>query len=278
VESGLCSSGSDFHALSKKFVCVRLYYTLEGAAEPFAKLGLGNPARPDANFNLGKPGEVKRNNADVAFLDPDGRPINLLRLRPDAKPALGASSLGCWVRDLPGGEAVGNGTQMVRQTLEMMREISKLHPGKGEALAIPWQVSLAHAIFVSAWDSSETKRGWGRLESRRIVLAPVREGRVEPSLERSLGAPEVLKKHGHRYVFVKADLGKAPAEWAEALDRAGPGGLVLLEDARTANGFGQRQVGAPRTYPKVLDVKPGPVTKASVLTLLDKSAGNANGR
>jgi hypothetical protein len=272
VESGLCSSSSDFHALSKKFVCVRLYYTLEGASEPFAKLGLGNPARPDANFNLGKPGEVKRNNVDVAFLDPDGRPIHLFRLRPDAKPALGASALGCWVRDLPGGEAAGNGTQMVRQTIELMREISKLHPGKEDALVIPWQVSLAHAIFVSAWDNPDSKRGWGRRDSPRIVVAPAQRGKVDPGVERSLGDPDVLKKHGHRYVFVRLEPGKAPPEWAEAFERAGAEGLMIVEDAQTVNGFGQRQVGVPRTYPKVLEAMPGPLTKTAVMELLDRCA------
>jgi len=69
VEQGLCSSKSEFVALSPKFVCVRLYYTVKGASEPFVKFGLGSPKGP-------------RNNVDLAFLAPDGRNIDVRTLKP----------------------------------------------------------------------------------------------------------------------------------------------------------------------------------------------------
>lgn len=248
VEQRLCSPGGEFVALSRKFVCVRLYYTARGASEPFVTFGLGNPKGP-------------RNNVDLAFLAPDGRNIDVRTL----KPASGAA----WVRDVVAVEKnqAGDGKEIVEKAIELMREISKLYPARRDAAAVPWQVSLGHAIFVSAWDSQMARKG-GPRDARRIVLAPARAGAVDPALEKALEDPEVLRKFEPHYVFVKLDPKDAPAELAGALERAGAGGIALLDAAQSVNGFGQSQDGAARTYPKLLEAKPGPHTKGSIAALL----------
>ncbi|HLF91974.1 MAG TPA: thioredoxin family protein [Planctomycetota bacterium] len=256
MEQGLCSSKSEFVALSPKFVCVRLYYTVKGASEPFVKFGLGSPKGP-------------RNNVDLAFLAPDGRNIDVRTL----KPVSGPETAGLWVRDIVAVEKnqAGDGKEIIQKAIELMREISKLYPGKRDAPAVPWQVSLGHAVFVSAWDSQMARQG-GPREVRRMVIASAPGGSVQPALESALEDPELLRKYEPYYVFARLDPKEAPPELAEALERAGPAGLVVLEAARSVNGFGQNQDLTPRLYPKLLEARPGPHTKASVGALLAKHA------
>lgn len=255
MERGLCSKGSEFIALSRHFVCVRLYYTAQGASEPFTRLGLGAPGGP-------------RNNVDLAFLAPDGRNIDVRTLKSVTGPQDGV-----WVRDIVASEKnqAGDGKEILEKAFELMREIIKLYPGKGAEAAVPWQVSLGHGIFVSAWDSKVAPE-WGTRARRRIVLVPAEGGKIDAALERTLNDGDLLRKHERHYVFIKMSPEEAPSEWKEPLMRAAGGGIVVLEAAQSVNGFGQKQDALSRVYPAVLDVKPGPVTKPSVLALLDKHA------
>lgn len=247
MEQGLCSPGSDFAALSGKFVCVRLYYTAKGGSEPFARFGLGNPRGP-------------RNNVDLAFLAPDGRNIDVRTLKPVTGPDAG----GLWVRDVVATEKnqAGDGKEIIRKSVELMREISRLYPARRDAALLPWQASLSHAIFVSAWDSQMARKG-GPREVRRVVIAP-----APGALESALGDPETLRRYEPYYVFAKLDPKEAPPELAEALGRAGPEGLLILDAAQSVNGFGQNQDKTPRTYPGAIEISPGPLTKSSVTALL----------
>jgi hypothetical protein len=249
VERGLCSKDGEFLALSRSYVCVRLYYTARGASEPFAKLGLGNPGGP-------------RNNVDIAFLTPDGRNIDVRTLKPVTGPQDGV-----WVRDVVASEKnqAGDGKEIVQKAISLMREISKQYPGKSTAPSVPWQVSLSHGVFVSAWDSKERAK-------RRIVIVPAEGGAVDPALDRALGDADLLRKVERHYVFIKMSAGEAPAALKDAVARAGAGGFVVLEAARSVDGFGQKQNELTRVYPAVLDVKPGPHTKASALAALEKHA------
>jgi hypothetical protein len=253
VERGLCSKDSEFATLSKSFVCVRLYYTARGASEPFARLGLGNPGGP-------------RNNVDIAFLTPDGRNIDVRTLNPVTGPQDGV-----WVRDVvaPEKNQAGDGKDIVRKAFDLMKEISRRYPGRSSTPSVPWQVSLSHGIFVSAWDT-KVSPDWGIRARRRIVLVPAEGGAVDPALDRALNDAELLRKVERHYVFVKVSPEEAPAALKDSLARAGAGGLVVLEAARSVDGFGQKQNELTRVYPAVLDVKPGPHTKASALAALEK--------
>ena len=232
-------------------MCVRLYYTAKGASEPFAKLGLGNPVGP-------------RNNVDLAFLTPDGKNIDVRTLKP-----LEAGILeGAWVRDIVAREknAAGDGEEIVAKTVELMRQIARLYPVKRDVHSTPWQVSLSHAVFVSALDSQLARKGGPRDTRRAVVVSAP----VDPELEKALEAPDVLKNFESRYVFVQVDPKDAPAELKEGLERAGPKGILFLDEARSVNGFGQKQDKLPRIYPKVVATHAGPLTKAAVVELLGK--------
>lgn len=250
MEQGLCSQGSEFLTLSRSFICVRLYYTAKGASDPFTRLGLGNPGGP-------------RNNVDLAFLAPDGRNIDVRTLKPVTGPQDGV-----WVRDIVASEKnqAGDGKDILKKAFGLMREITRIYPGKSTAPSVPWQVSMSHGIFVSAWDSKVRMK-------RRIVLVPAEGGAIDPALDRALNDADLLRKVERHYVFVKMAHEEAPSAWREALAKAGAGGLVVLDAAKSVDGFGQKQTELTRVYPAVLDAKPGPHTKASLLALLEKHAG-----
>lgn len=256
MERGLCSKDSEFRTLSRTFVCVRLYYTAKGASEPFARLGLGDPRGP-------------RNNVDIAFLAPDGRNIDVRTLKPITGPQDGV-----WVRDVvsTAKNEAGDGKEILQKAFELMREISKRYPGKNATPSVPWQVSLSHGIFVSAWDSTKAGPEWGGRARRRIVVVPAEGGVVEPALDRVLEDADLLRKVERNYVFVKMSAEETPGALKEAVARAGSGGFVVLEAAKSVEGFGQKHGELTRVYPAVLDVKPGPHTKASALAALEKYA------
>lgn len=258
MERGLCSKESEFTTLSRTFVCVRLYYTARGASEPFTRLGLGNPGGP-------------RNNVDIAFLTPDGRNINVRTLKPVDGPQDGV-----WVRDVVASEKnqAGDGKEIVQKAFGLMREISKIYPGRSAAPSVPWQVSLSHGIFVSAWDSKVAPE-WGVRARRRIVIAPADGGILDPALDKALGDADLLRRFERHYVFIKLSPEETPPALKDAVARAGAGGLVVLDAARSVDGFGRKQAETRRVYPAVLEVKPGPHAKASVLPLLEKFAKSA---
>jgi len=242
VEQGLCSKGSEFRALSRNFVCVRLYYTARGASEPFARLNLGNPGGP-------------RNNVDLAFIAPDGRNIDVRTLKP-----VQGTQEGIWVRDIVASNKneAGDGKEILEKTYELMKSITKQYPGKAGAAAVPWQVSLSHGVFVSAWDSKVRSR-------RRMVIVP--EGSAASSL---LGEADVLRRFERSFVFVKLSPKDAPPELQESLDRAGADGLVILDAAKSVDGFGQKQVSVSKVYPAALEAKAGPLAKPALVALLEK--------
>ena len=203
---------------------------------------------------------------DLAFLTPDGKNIDVRTL----KPLEGASREGAWVRDIVAREKnqAGDGEEIVEKTVELMRGIARLHPAKRDVPSTPWQVSLSHALFVSAWDSQVARNG-GPRDARRTLVVP---SPADPALEKVLEDAEVLRKFERHYVFVRVAPAEAPAELKEALGRAGSGGVVLLDVARTVNGFGEKQDAQIRTYPGVLASPPGPLSKAAITELLAKHA------
>jgi hypothetical protein len=203
---------------------------------------------------------------DLAFLAPDGRNIDVRTLK-----SVHGPQDGVWVRDVVASDKnqAGDGKEILDKAFELMREITKLYPGKSAAAAVPWQVSLSHGIFVSAWDSKVSQE-WGVRARRRIVLVPAEAGKVDAALERTLNDADLLRKHERHYVFIRMAIDEAPSEWKDPLQRAGAGGIVVLDAAQSVNGFGQKQDDLLRVYPAVLEVKPGPLTKPSLLALLDK--------
>jgi hypothetical protein len=223
---------------------VRLYYTAKGASAPFARLGLGNPGGP-------------RNNVDLALLAPDGRNIDVRTLKPVQGPAEGV-----WVRDIVASQKneAGDGKQIVEKTVELMKAITKQYPGKSLAPVVPWQVSLSHGIFVSAWDSKVRSR-------RRMVVAPAGSAAAE-----LLNDAEILRRFERHYVFVRLTSDQTPPELQEAMGRAGDSGLVVLDAAPSVNGFGQKQEVISPVYPTVLEAKPGPLARAALIALLEKHA------
>lgn len=233
---------------------MRLYYTLQGAAEPFRKLGLGDPKGP-------------RNNVDLAFLAPDGRVIDVRTL----KPVEGDSPDGRWVRDVVATEKnqAGDGKEIVEETVARMKELAGLYPGRSAADGVPWQASLSHGVFVSAWDSQLARSG-GPREARRIVIVPAPGGRVDPELENVLEDPGMLGRLERHYVFVRLDPREAPVEIASLLDQAGSRGLAILDVARSVDGFGRSQDGRARVYPRAVLSRPGPLTTAEVADLLSR--------
>lgn len=247
MEQRLCSPGGGFSRLASKFVCVRLYYTLQGASEPFARLGLGDPRGP-------------RNNVDLAFLAPDGRNLDVRTL----KPVEGDEREGRWVRDVVAQEknAAGDGKEIVEVAVAKMAEIAKLYPAKREVAVVPWQVSLAHGVFVSAWDSQVCRNG-GPRDERRIAVVP---SPVDADLERGLEA--ALKRVESRYVFVRLDPKDAPGAWKAELEK----GIVVLESARSVDGFGQKQIPALRTWTRVVATGSGPWKEGAVGDFLQQHA------
>ena len=99
-----------------------------------------------------------------------------------------------------------------------------------------------------------------------MVSAP--GGAADPELAKVLEKPEVLGRFERHYVFVRVDPKDAPPELADFLRQAGPSGLVLLDLARSVDGFGESQSERPKTYPKVLAVRGGPPAKSAVVELL----------
>jgi hypothetical protein len=253
VEQGLCSKGSEFLALSRNFVCVRLYYTAKGASEPFARLGLGNPGGP-------------RNNVDLAFLAPDGRNIDVRTLKPVQGPQDGV-----WVRDIVAGQKneAGDGKQILEKTFELMKALTKQYPGKAAPAAVPGQVSLSHGVFVSAWDSRVARESGTRARRRMVIVPSGAEG-VDPELDRLLNDADVLRRFERHYVFVRLTPEQTPPELQEPLSRAGQGGLAILDAAQSVNGFGQKQEVVSKVYPAVLDARTGPLTKPALVALLEK--------
>lgn len=165
----------------------------------------------------------------------------------------------------------GDGREIVEKTVELMRQIAKIYPARREAPVAPWQVSLSHAVFVSAWDT-QFARSEGVRDPRRMLIVPAPGGAVDAGLAGMLDSADLLSRYESHYVFAKVDPAQAPAEWAEALRQAGPQGLVIAEAARSVDGFG-KHAGPARVYPAVVVAKAGPVDPAGLAGLLGKHIG-----
>ena len=235
---------------------MRLYYTVTGAREPFAKFGLGNPKHP-------------RNNWDVAFLSPEGKPLDLAKYKPRGPVILRrqqidldrmiarkhGSGKGPWIRDLALTYAITLPGTSDFAMIQVMQEISNDYPAKADTLLIPWNVSLEHAVFIGAWDA------------RRIVMVPAVRGRINQTLERCLGDADLLREYHDNYTFVKVDTSQAPKALAGALRQAGSAGLIILDEPKKTI----RQA-ATAGFPAVLEIARGPHTTESLMALLEKHA------
>jgi hypothetical protein len=150
--------------------------------------------------------------------------------------------------------------EKVPEGFMQLRQVMKRFPATGKPVAAtPWQFSPAHALVV-AWD-----------DNRRIVAVPSRDGRVDASQELSLGDPALLKRFQSRFVFVKVGPEHVPpAEIRAALDRAGAGGLVILDIPKTDTGCvgGGKDQHYRGPWPAVRAVARGPQTVESAAKLL----------
>ena len=241
TEGGLLSSVAFKEMAAENFVAVRIFST-----------ALGGGHAQVQKFLPGLNDEFRRylmyqGNATV-ILTPEGKIINTKYAAVDQSTKLREP-------DVQMKEKIPEGNLQLRQVM-------KRFPAAGKpVVATPWQFSPAHA-FVVAWD-----------DNRRIVAVPCRGGQIDTSLERSLADPGLLKKYQSRYAFVKVGAEQAPpAEIQAAFEKAGAGGLVILDipardDGCCAGGKDQPYKGP---WPKVLAVVQGPHTTDSLEKLLHK--------
>ncbi len=139
-------------------------------------------------------------------------------------------------------------------TRAMKKILERYPPRDKEAVRIPWQLNADTAVHFASY------------EDRRIVLVPSDKGAVSPKLTASLGDAAVLRKHVHNYVFLKLG-SEIPAELREAVKRAGPDGLVIVERPE-----GRAPGESPWKSMKVLATSGDPQTPTGVLEFLDKHA------
>jgi hypothetical protein len=226
---------------------VRSYVGLPGTVEMLKQYGIVGTRRRGP--------WVQGNNVDFVFFSPSLKPLTHKELKEVApQPTADSQNSIRWVYTVPG---IRGRRTCASVVTPVMKKVLKRYPAKDkETLRIPWQLNAATAVHFASY------------EDRRIVLVPTVKGEVSPKLASSLGDPAVLRKHVHNYVFLK--LGSdVPAELREAMKKAGPDGLVIVErpDERPAKG-------SPWQSAKVLAVSPGPGphTAVRVLKFLDQHA------
>jgi hypothetical protein len=196
---------------------------------------------------------VQGNNVDYVFFSPNLKPLThdgLKEVVPE--PTEKSQNSIRWRYTVPG--AAEKETLALVAT-QAMKKILQLYPPKNmDTIRIPWQLNAATAVHFASY------------EDRRIVLVPTLQGVVSPKLAESLGDAALLRKHVHNYVFLQIRPEQS-AELREALNQAGPDGLVILE--RPA---GRASGASPWKSVQVLSISSGASTAASVLGLLDKHA------
>ena len=195
---------------------------------------------------------VQGNNIDYVFFSPDLKPLTHADLKEvDPEPTEESQNSIRWRYTVAG---AGEKETIASVATHAMKKILKLYPpGDHEAIRIPWQLNADTAVHFASY------------EDRRIVLVPSLEGAVSRTVIDSLGAPAVLRKHVHNYVFLK--LGpEVPAELREAMRQAGPDGVVIVERPEGRNPE------SPWQSAQVLAISPGPHTPASMLRLFDQHA------
>jgi hypothetical protein len=241
TEGGLLSSVPFKAMAAENFVCVRLFSTALGGGHAQVRKFL-----PGINDEFLQ--RLMYQGNSIVILTPEGKIITTQYTAVDQSPELKDS-------DVQMEEKIPEGYLQLRQVM-------KRFPATGKpAVATPWQFSPAHALVV-AWD-----------DNRRIVVVPSQDGRIDASLERSLADSELLKKHQSRYAFVKVGAEHMPPpEIQEALDRAGTGGVLILDIPATdvgcvGGGKDQHYQGA---WPRVRAVAPGPHTADSLAKLLQE--------
>jgi hypothetical protein len=246
VEYGLYSN-DEFARLSESFVCVRTYVGLPGADAMLKQYGIVG--------TRGRKGPwVQGNNIDYVFFSPGLKPLTHEGLK-EVVPAPTVESQNSirWRYTVAG---AGERGTMALVATQAMKKILEIYPPRDKkTIRIPWQLNASAAIHFASY------------EDRRIVLVPTIEGAASHKLADSLADPAVLRKHVHNYAFLKLAREQVPAELREAMNQAGPDGLVIVERPE-----GRPPKDSPWESAQVLAASPGPHTPASVLELLDKHA------
>jgi hypothetical protein len=241
TEGGLLSSVAFKAMASENFVCVRLFSTALGGGHVQVQQFL-----PGISEELRR--RLMYQGNSILLLTPEGKIITTRYEAVDQSPQLQEA-------DVQMEEKIPEGFMQLRQVM-------KRFPATGKpVVATPWQFSPAHALVV-AWD-----------DNRRIVAVPSRDGRVDASLARSLADPELLKKYQSRYVFVKVGPEHSPpAEIRAALEKAGTGGLLILDIPKTDVGCvgGGKDQHYQGTWPEVRTVVAGPHTAETLKKLLQE--------
>lgn len=241
TEGGLLSSVAFKAMAAENFVCVRLFSTALGGGHAQVRKFLPGISEELRHHLMGQ-------GNSIVLLTPEGKLINTQYAAVDQSPQLRES-------DVQMEEKIPEG-------LLQLRQVMKRFPAGGKpVVATPWQFSPAHALVV-AWD-----------DNRRVVAVPSQDGRSDASLTRSLADPELLNKYQSRYTFVKVSAEQAPpAEIQAALDKAGPGGVLILDipatDAGCIGGGKDQPFKGP--WPSVRAVAPGPHTADSLAKLLQE--------
>jgi hypothetical protein len=241
TEGGLLSSVAFKAMAAENFVCVRLFSTALGGGHAQVQKFL-----PGINEELRR--RLMYQGNSILILTPEGKIITTRYGAVDQSPELQEA-------DVQMEEKLPEGIMQLRQVMKRFPAAAR------PVAATPWQFSPAHALVV-AWD-----------DNRRIVAVPTRDGHVDAALERSLADPALLKKYQSRYVFVKVSLEHAPpAEIRAALEKAGAGGLLILDIPRTdigcvGSGKDQHYQGP---WPAVRAVATNPQTSDSVAKLLQE--------
>jgi hypothetical protein len=201
----------------------------------------------------GKTPWVQGNNVDFVFFSPNLKPLThdgLKEVFPE--PTAASQNSIRWVYTVPGVRSRETAAPIVVATMKKVLE--QYPPNNTQVMRIAWQLNVATAVHFAS------------CEDRRIVLALTTQNEITPKLAGNLGDLAVLRKHVHNYVFLKAGP-DIPASLKEALDKAGPDGLVILERPE-----GRERGASPWQAMRVLAVSADLQSPASVLEFLDKNA------
>ena len=240
MEYGLYSD-DEFARLSENFVCVRTYVGLPEATEMLKKFGIIGTRRGPW---------VQGNNIDFVFFTPELKALTHEDLKPvTPEPTEDGQNSIRWVYTVIKGLSRERSAPVANAA---MKKILERYPPKDrETLRIPWHLNADTAVHFASY------------EDRRIVVVP---GDADSKLLESLGSQALLRKHIHNYAFLQLE-DEVPEELREAMQQAGPDGVVIVERPQNRNRDGSLWESA-----EMLSASPGPHTPESLLRLLDKHA------